>query len=105
MQFEALKKDHRDDRWSFFMEKITFHNKTDKIRRARFMRKKIVMLMLLACMITQNTVYADVLENQEHTTTDANTSVNVSANIFASFTVTLPKQIQIDTNKAASSRL
>ena len=53
-------------------------------------------------MITQNTVYADVLENQEHTSADANTSVNVSANIFASFTVTLPKQIQIDQNTKSS---
>lgn len=58
--------------------------------------------MILACMITQNTVYADVLENQEHTSADANTSVNVSANIFASFTVTLPKQIQIDQNTKSS---
>ena len=66
------------------------------------MKKKIVILMILACMITQNTVYADVLENQEHTSADANTSVNVSANIFASFTVTLPKQIQIDQNTKSS---
>ena len=49
------------------------------------MRKKIVMLMLLACMITQNTVYADVLENQEHTTTDANTSVKSHTTKVACF--------------------
>lgn len=29
MQFEALEKNHRDDRWSFYMEKITFHNKSN----------------------------------------------------------------------------